>query len=395
MYDFTTVINRWGCGADKWELMKKQNPDVPDHIVPLSVADMEFYNPPEIIEGLKESLSCLVLGYTNVTATYKQAVCGWMKKRHNWEINPEWIENSSGVVPAFYNAVKAFTQPGDGVIIFAPVYYPFFASIERNNRTLVQSNLVIEHGKYVIDFDDFEKKAKDAKNKLLLFCSPHNPVGRVWTREELERVAEICLKNNILIVSDEIHFDLIMPGHRHIVFSSLNDETADNCIVCTAPSKTFNIAGLQTSNIIIKNEKIRKQFETGLEETGFYSLNILGYKACEIAYTRCEKWLDELIEVINNNKKFAESFIKQRIPRINVFDMEGTYLQWWDCKDLGMDYLAMEEFMIREALVFLDEGYIFGDSGRGYERINLACPLSTLEAALIRLENALKKKGLI
>jgi putative C-S lyase len=392
MYDFTTVIDRRNCGADKWELMKKQNQNVPRDIVPLSVADMEFKNPPEIIDGLKNYLSDLVLGYPCVTNSYKDAVISWMKKRHNWKINPDWIENSPGVVSALYNAVKTFTEPGEGVIIFSPVYHPFFSAIESNKRKLVESKLLLENGKYVIDFDDFEKKAKDANNKLLLFCSPHNPVGRVWTKEELCRVAEICLCNNIKIVSDEIHADIIMPDFKHIVFSTLSDEVADNCVVCTAPSKTFNIAGLQTSNIIIKDETLRKRFYAGMSESAFHSLNILGYKACEIAYTQCEKWLDELMLVINKNKIFAENFMKHRIPEIKVFNMEGTYLQWWDCRGLNMDHKTLEEFMTQDALLFFTQGYIFGDGGKCFERINLACPESTLEKALLRLEKAVKSK---
>jgi putative C-S lyase len=390
MYDFTSVISRIDCGSDKWDLMKKRNPNVSNNIVPLSVADMEFYNPPEIIEGLQKHLSDLVLGYPHVTDSYKDAVISWMKKRHNWEVHPDWIENSAGVVFALYNSVRTFTKPGEGVIIFTPVYHPFFTSVECNDRSLVESDLIIENGKYVIDFDDFEKKAKDANNKLLLFCNPHNPVGRVWTKEELQHVADICLKNNIVIISDEIHSDLIMPKNKHIVFSTLNEEVADHCIVCTAPSKTFNIAGLQTSNIIIKNENMRKRFNIGMAKTGFYSLNVLGYKACEIAYTKCENWLDELIIVINKNKMFAESFVTQRIPQIKVFDMEGTYLQWWDCRNLNMNHLELEEFMTTKAELFFTEGYNFGDAGKGFERINLACPLSTIKAALLRLENVLK-----
>lgn len=395
MYDFTSIVNRWGCGAGKWEIMKEKVPGIPGNIVPLSVADMEFYNPPEIISGLKDYLDTHVLGYAGVTESYLEAVCGWMKKRHAWDIEPEWIINSSGVVPAFFNAVRSFTKPGDGIIIFTPVYYPFFKAIERNGRTIVQSELKIDGGKYVIDFEDFERKAKDARNTMLLFCSPHNPVGRVWTREELQKLADICLSNRILVVSDEIHFDLIMPGYKHTVFSALGAGIDERCIVCTAPSKTFNIAGMQTSNIIIKNRELRKQFKAGLEESGFSSLNILGYKACEIAYTQCGQWLDELIAVVNNNKKYAEDFMKTRLPLIHVFNMEGTYLQWWDCRRLGMTHLGMEDFMTKEAWLFLDEGYIFGDGGKGYERINLACPLAILEAALERLEKALKKRDLM
>jgi bifunctional pyridoxal-dependent enzyme with beta-cystathionase and maltose regulon repressor activities len=276
-----------------------------------------------------------------------------------------------------------------------PVYYPFAMAVERNKRLVIRNRLLLQNNRYEIDFKDLEAKAEDPGNKLLLFCSPHNPVGRVWEGEELKRVGDICRKNGVVVVSDEIHFDLVLPGHRHTVFASLGEAYANNTITCTAPSKTFNLAGLQGSNIIINNGELRQKFLAcwGLN-VGRPSLNILAYKACEIAYTRAGPWLDELLQVIDNNKKTVEQFIRERIPGIKVFDLEGTYLQWWDCRELGLDSRALEEFMNSEALLFLDEGHIFGDGGEGFERVNLACPLKVLEAALERLEAALRKRGL-
>ena len=388
-YDFTTVVNRKDTGALKWEAMYQIKPDVDSDVVPFSVADMEFKNPPEVMEGLRQYIDDdLVLGYTGPTDAYHLAVQGWMKRRHNWDIKPEWIVNSPGVVSAFFAAVAAFSEPGDGIILMTPVYYPFYNAISRNKRTLVSTSLVDEGGKYHIDFADLEAKAKDPRSKVLLFCSPHNPVGRVWTPEELAKISQICLENNVLVVSDEIHFDLVMPGYRHTVYATISEEAANNCIVCTAPSKTFNLAGLHTSNIIIPNEELRKRFSQEQERNGFFSLNIFGYKGCEIAYEKCEEWLDELLVVIDTNRRLVEDFMAEKLPQIKVYNMEGTYLQWWDCRALNMEDKDLETFMQQKAQLFLDEGYIFGKEGSGFERINLACPTHLLQAGLDRLEKA-------
>jgi aminotransferase/cystathionine beta-lyase len=396
MYDFTTVVERSGAGSGKWDLMKRKNPEVPRGIVPLSVADMEFKMAPEITTGLRDYLQDLVLGYTGPTERYYNAVCGWMKNHHSWDIKAEWIVLSNGVVSAFFNAVKALAAPGEGVIIMPPVYYPFYTAIERNNRKVVPNNLVIRNGRYEIDFDNLETLAKDPNNRALLFCSPHNPVGRVWEKEELKRIGDICLKHGVVIISDEIHFDLIMPGFTHTVFAALGEAYAENAIICTAPSKTFNLAGLQSSNIIIQNKDLMKKYVDEISHNvGRPSLNIMGYRACEIAYTQCAPWLVELIAVVDKNRKTVEEFMGRRIPKIKVFNLEGTYLQWWDCRDLGMDHSELEKFMVSDVLLFLDEGYLFGETGRGYERINLACPTALLEAALERLAAGLEKRGLI
>jgi putative C-S lyase len=394
MYDFTSIVDRAGKGAAKWEDMKKKYPDLPPGIIPLSVADMEFRAVPEITRGLTEYLEDLVLGYTVPTPAYYEAVCGWMKNRHDWDIDRDWIVTSNGVVSGLFDAVRAFTNPGDGVIILAPVYYPFYRAIEINGRRVVASGLMTKDGRYAVDYDDLETRAKEKKNTLLIFCSPHNPVGRVWDREELERIGSICLENKVTVVSDEIHFDIVLPGYTHTVFASLNEDFAQNTVTCTAPSKTFNLAGLQASNIIIKNENLRKAFqETQTLHSGVSMLNIFGYKACEIAYTKCEKWLDELLGVLDQNRKITEEFIQKKTRGIRVSRLEGTYLQWWDCRALGMDCGELEQFMTNEALLFSDEGYVFGGQGKGFERINLACPSAVLEAALERLKGALERRA--
>jgi aminotransferase/cystathionine beta-lyase len=394
-YDFTTRVDRRGMGSSKWEDMFRKKPDVSPEVIPLSVADMELVNPPEIIEGLKAFLDTAVLGYTMPTAAYREAVASWMARRHHWTIRDEWITLSPGVVPAFFQAVKAFTEPGEGVIIQPPVYYPFAMAVEANRRVLVKNPLILENGTYRIDYEDLEAKARDPKNKLIIFCSPHNPVGRVWTKEELQKVSEICLRNRVIMVADEIHFDLIMPGAEHTVYATLSEEAARNCVVCTAPSKTFNLAGMQTSNIITPNKELREKLAGQLRENALFMLGILGLKACEIAYTQCEAWLEELLRVIKNNHELVKSYCARHIPRIGVFPLEGTYLQWLDFRSLGLSHSEQEKFMINEAEWFVDEGTMFGDEGGGFERINLACPAAALEEALERLARALKARNLL
>lgn len=392
-YDFTTVLNRRNTGSAKYEQMIGWNPNVSESTIPFSVADMELKNAPEIVEGLKQFISDNILGYTVPTKEYNDAVCGWMQKRHGWEIKPEWIIGSAGVVGAFFSAIKAFSDPGDGIIIMTPVYYPFFNAIKKNNRTLVENELINTGNKYIIDFEDLEAKAKNSKNKILLFCSPHNPVGRVWTKEELEKVAKICLDNNVLIISDEIHFDLVMPSFKHTVFATISEEAANNMIVCTAPSKTFNLAGMHTSNIIIPNKDIRKKYLEEVESNGFFSLGILGYKACEIAYTKCEGWLEELNGLIHHNHIVLKDFFAKNLPEVKVYDLEGTYLQWMDFRPLGLDKDELEKLMHVEAEVFFDEGYVFGEVGSGFERMNIACPTNVMVEGLERVVAVLEKIG--
>ncbi len=391
-YDFETLVSRKNVGSSKWNLMSKTNEKVTDDIVPFSVADMEFKNPPEIIDGLKRYLDSSILGYTQATDEYYKAVCNWMEKRHEWKIKKEWIIEFSGVVPALYTIVRALTKEEDGVLIMTPVYYPFYKAIEDNKRKVVKSKLMLCEDHYEIDFEDLEEKAKLESTKLMILCNPHNPVGRVWSEDELIKIGKICIDNNVLIVSDEIHFDLIMPGFKHTVFASISEEFANNSVICTAPSKTFNLAGLQTSNIIVPNKRIKDKIASEKRTaSGNSGLNIFGYKACEIAYNECEEWLDELIQVLDRNKKIVENFVKTHLPEIKVFNLEGTYLQWLDFRNLEKDHMALEKFMTTEAMIFLDEGYVFGDEGRGFERINLACPSNVLEAALERLLKAINR----
>lgn len=390
-YDFETVINRTGTGACKWEHMAADFPEVEDGIIPLSIADMELVNAPEIQQGLKDYIDRSVLGYNNPSAAYLEAVCGWMERRHGWKVEKEWITQTPGVVPAMFFAVKAFTEPGDGVIVMTPVYYPFYGAVKANGRTVVETALIDDGENYTIDFEDLEAKAKDPKNKMILFCSPHNPVGRVWTPEELERVGRICIDNDVVIISDEIHFDLIMPGYKHHVFASLSEEFAQHSVICTAPSKTFNLAGMQTSNIIIPNKELQKKFVAQVDSCGMELANILGYEACRIAYTQCDQWLEELIQLIVRNKEYIENFAAEHFPVVKCRKMEGTYLQWLDFSGFGMDPQELGRILKTEAQLFLDDGYMFGDGGNGFERINLACPTWVIEKAMIRLLDTMKK----
>ncbi len=390
-YDFETVIKRHGTGSGKWDEMTKYQ-RVGEDVIPFSVADMEFKNPPEILDGLKRFIDNSVLGYAQPTEAYNIAVKNWMLRRHGWVIDTEWIKGAPGVINAFFTAVKAFTREGEGVMLMTPVYYPMYFAIYRNNRTLVNNRLVIKDGRYEIDFDDFEQKAKDPNTKLLILCSPHNPIGRVWTRDELIKIGRICVDNNVLVVSDEIHNDLIMPGHRHTVFASICDEFAQNSIICTAPSKSFNIAGLQTANIIIPNRKIRDRYWAEVCTTdGNPKCNILGLEACRLAYESCEEWLRQVIEIIDTNRRLVTEFLNREFPQIRVFELEGTYLLWMDFNGLGIECKELARILKEEAFLFFDDGYIFGEQGAGFERWNLACPTKYIHAGLKRLKSVLER----
>lgn len=389
-YDFETVTYAGRQDAVKWCIMHDKKPDVPKDVVPLSVADMEFLMAPELSAGLGEFAKNTIFGYTMPGNSYYEAVMGWMHRRHGFDVKKEWIAPSPGVVMALYAAVRAYTRKTEGVIIMPPVYYPFYKAVSDSGRNIVKNPLILENGTYTIDFEGLERLAQDKNNTMLMLCNPHNPVGRVFTKKELEKVAEICLKYEVLMVVDEIHHDLIMPGYKHTVFATLSPEVAQNCVVCTAPSKTFNLAGLQASNIIIPNEEYRKNFQAEISKTGVFTLNSVGAKACEIAYNECETWLDELITVIDENKSFAELFLSANIRSIIITPLEGTYLTWYDLRAFGLDAEELEKRM-EQANLFLDEGYIFGEEGAGFERLNIACPRSVLEKALNRLETTLTK----
>ncbi|MBP1569790.1 MAG: pyridoxal phosphate-dependent aminotransferase [Oscillospiraceae bacterium] len=387
-YDFETLVNRRNTGSHKWEGMYEQIPNAGDDIVPLSVADMELKNPPAIIEGLKKYLDNIILGYTGETENYYKSVTSWMERRHGFSPKKEWFVMTAGVVPAIKEMVGAFTKDGDSVLMLTPVYYPFYSSVEANGRTVLGSELILEETEYRIDFDDFAEKAARPETTLCILSSPHNPIGRIWTKEELLKLCEICLENNVFIISDEIHFDLIMPGFEHVSMGTFEEKYLNNCAICTAPSKTFNLAGLQTSNIFIPNEEYRNKMTAA---RGYFSLNIFGYKACELAYDECEEWLDELLLFLDENRKFVEEFVAEKMPEVKVHRLQGTYLMWLDFRAWGMNEKELEDFMVHKAEAIFDEGYVFGEGGIGFERINIACPKRVLEATLERIYKAKKE----
>lgn len=391
-YDFTTPINRANTGSYKWDQMKEWNPTMDENIYPLSVADVDMKTAPEIVQGLKEYLETAVLGYDAPTKEYLQAVTGWMKNKHRWDIQKEWIIPIPGVVTALYSAVRAYTEPGEGVLILSPVYYPFYSAISHSNRNIVSSSLLRKGNHYEIDFNDFEAKVKDPTNKLLLFCNPHNPVGRVWTRAELQKLADLCLANDVLILSDEIHQDIIMPGHTHIPMASLSKAAADITITATATSKSFNLAGLKNSNVIISSEKLKQLFMDDLKTVGIEGgSNVIGLKATELAYTKGEPWLKEFKELIWKNHQELKRYLNRELPEVTVFDLEGTFLQWLDFNAFDLSAKELERILHKEALVFGDEGYIFGVEGNGYERLNIAVPTKVLMEALERLVTAMDR----
>ena len=385
-YDFETLIRRENSGSAKWNEVKECLGVIPEDVIPFSVADMEFVLMPEIRDGLKTYLDKSILGYSNMTDEYKQAVIDWEKRHHSWEIQPDWIRDTPGVINAFFTAVKAFTEPGEGVLLMTPVYYPMYMAATRNDRKICDSPLIREGDTYRIDFENFERCAADPNTKILILCSPHNPSGRVWTREELEKIGRICIDNGVLIVSDEIHCDLLAPGQKHIPFGSISKEFEENCIVCTAPSKSFNLAGLQTANIIIPNEEIRRKFyEEQLKDDGNPKCNILGHEGCRLAYTYGDEWLKECLAVIDENRRLITEFMAAEFPEVQIMRLEGTYLLWIDFSGLGIESKELARILKQECQLFFDEGYIFGKAGECFERWNLAAPTKYIKAGLERL----------
>lgn len=386
-YDFETAHARVGMEAAKWDAI---GPDPAPGVVPLSVADMELLSPPEIIEELKKTAEFGMWGYTWWGKPYADAVKHWLSTRHGWDIQQDWIVQTNGVVQGLYASVRAYTQPTDSVLVLTPVYYPFYRAVNLNGRKLVECPLKLENGRYGIDFADFEEKAKQCK--MFILCSPHNPVGRVWTEEELRRMGDICLKHNVLVVSDEIHFDLIMPGHQHISYPTLGEKYADNCVLFTAASKTFSLAGLCVANAIIPNGSLRKKLDDEVNVCGCYSYSIFGIRALETGYWKCGDWVDQLNQHIWGNYQYFKDFMAKHFPDVWVADLEGTYLCWFDCRCFGMDGQTLAKFLNEKAQLFLDDGFIFGPAGDGFERINLACTRKALEDALLRFKTAMDQR---
>lgn len=386
--DFNEIIDRKNTNSIKYDFALRRGK--PENLLPLWVADMDFKVSEKILEALHERVEHGIFGYSEVQDEYFEAIQGWLEKRHHWKVESRWLVKTPGVVFALAMAVQAFTDPGDGVMIQKPVYYPFSEVIEDNDRIIVDNTLYLgEDGRYHIDFEDFERKAEQYHIKLFLLCNPHNPVGRVWTREELERLGEICIRRDIIVVSDEIHQDFVFKG-EHLVFADLSEELKNRTITCTSPSKTFNLAGLQISNIFIANQQLRRRFRRQVGAAGYSQLNTLGLTACEAAYRYGEDWHDQLMEYLRANISYVREFLKERIPAIQFIEPEGTYLVWLDFRELGLTEGEREDLIVKKAGLWLDSGAMFGPAGEGFERINIACPRSIVKQAMESLERAVK-----
>lgn len=384
--DFDRVIDRKNTYCLKYDFAKQRK--MPEDVLPLWVADMDFKVSSYIQEAIWNQTEHGIFGYSEVKEEYFEVLKQWMKNHYDWEVERRWLIKTPGIVFALAMAVKAFTKEGDGVLIQQPVYYPFSEVIEDNGRKIVSNTLQQdESGRYGIDFEDFEEKIVKEKIKLFFLCNPHNPVGRVWTKEEMERLGDICYKHHMIVVSDEIHADFVFKGKHH-VFASLKEEYKEISIVATSPSKTFNMAGLQVSNIFIANPELKSKFRKQVDAAGYSQLNIMGLVAAKAAYEHGEEWYQAMHQYVSENIGYTRKFIEERIPDIKLVETEGTYLLWLDFRKLNLSENELEELIITKAKLWLDSGRIFGDAGKGFQRINVACPRKTLTEALEKLEKA-------
>lgn len=386
--DFDKVYNRKNTKSLKYDFAKIRNK--PEDVLPLWVADMDFKVSSYVEDALVELAKHGIFGYSEVETPYFEAIKGWMKKRHNWEPDERWLIKTPGIVFALAMAVKAYTDKGDGVLIMPPVYYPFFEVIEDNERRVVSNELIMgEDNRYHIDFLDFEEKIVSENVKLFLLCNPHNPGGRVWTKEELLRLGDICLKHNVIVVSDEIHQDFVFGEAKHTVFADIKEEFLGITVTCTSPTKTFNLAGTQISNIFIADEKIRHAFKKQVDAAGYSQCNVMGLVAGEAAYLYGEEWFEAAKAYIWDNIKFIQDYIDKNLKGVTMTNQEGTYLVWLDFKGTGIPADEIDRRILYEAKLWLDSGAIFGKAGEGYQRINAACPRSILEEALERIRRVI------
>lgn len=388
--NFDEQIDRKDTDCLKYDFAARRG--MPEDVLPLWVADMDFKTSSLVLDAIRKRVDHGIFGYTETKEKYFQAVAGWLKTHHNMDIRPEWLVKTPGVVFALATAVRAYTDVGDAVLIQQPVYYPFTEVITDNDRKVVSNDLVCgDDGKYHIDFEDFEKKIRDNQVKLFLLCSPHNPVGRVWTKEELGKIADICIRYEVLIVSDEIHEDFTFEGYTHTPLVNAHPGIRDFCITATSPAKTFNLAGLQISNIIISNTKLRHAFKKQIAAAGYSQVNTMGIVACEAAYTYGEEWYLALKKYLESNLDFVREYLAKEIPKIKLTEPEGTYLIWLDFRALGLPEAQLEDLIVHKAKLWLDSGAIFGKAGEGFERINIATNRSTLKEALDRIRNAVSQ----
>lgn len=398
---FDEEYDRKGTNSVKWEFIQGEEDLIrweytdrcfgPDRVLPMWVADMDFRCPEPVVEALIKRAEHGIYGYSAPTSDFYHSVVNWMERRHSWMIDSSWISLTPGVVPALNMLVSTFVTQGEKVLIQPPVYYPFYGAVENNYSQLVTNPLVLEDGGYRMDFADLDSKCRDPGVKMAILCSPHNPVGRVWTRDELVKFGQICIENDVLIVSDEIHGDLIYHDQLFTPFATISEEFSQNSIICTAPSKTFNLAGLQTSCIIIPNQDLRKRFEETLQRNGLFGINTFGAIAIQAAYDQGEDWLRQVLGYIEGNLEYLKAYVTENIPQIDVIQPEGTYLVWLDCRKLQLERMDLKRLMLEQAKVYLDDGFIFGPEGDGFERINIACPRKILVEALDRIYQAISR----
>lgn len=385
-FDFDTVINRRGTNSYKWDIVKEED------VIPLWVADMDFKAAPAILEALKKRVEHSVFGYTLVPDSYYEAIINWFARRHNWQIDRSWIIYTTGVVPAVSCAIKALTLPGEKVLIQTPDYNCFFSSIKNNGCEVAENELVRRGDSYEVDFEDFERQCADEKTTVFLLCNPHNPAGRVWTKEELERMNDICLMHGVRVISDEIHCELVMPGHRFTPFAAISDACRDNSVVLNSPTKAFNIAGLQIANIICADPAMRRRIDRAVNINEVCDVNPFGVVALQAAYNESEEWLDSLNHYIWGNYLALKEFIAKELPRLEVTRLEGTYLAWVDIKATGLTSDEAYGKLMKEGRVYVNSGTMYGRrAGEGYLRINLACPRATLLEGMKRMGGVLRQ----
>ena len=381
-YNFDEQTNRLNTNSYKWDSASS------DDIIPLWVADMDFKTAPAIIEALRKRVDQGIFGYTYVADDYYNACINWFSRRHGLNFKKSDVVYTSGVVPAISAVIKALTQPGDKVIVQTPVYNCFFSSIRNNECKLAENELILKENTYFIDFEDLERKAADSDTKILLLCNPHNPAGRVWTKDELTRIGEICRKNNVTVVSDEIHCELVYPPYKYTPFASIGD-FIDDSVTCVSPSKAFNTAGLQIANIICRDEEKRGKIDKAININEVWDVNPFGVLATIAAYTHGEDWLQELIAYLKGNYEYLLDFSQREFPQFSVLKLEGTYLAWIDCRSLGVPSEELEEKLLKEGKVWLNAGDMYGKAGEGFMRINLATQRTRLEEGLKRVKKVL------
>lgn len=383
MYDFDRITDRKNTGSIKIDLISKERR--PQDTIPLWVADMDFETAPEIRAALIRAAEHGIYGYTTAAEEYFSAVENWFASRVGWQVQREWMLQTPGVVFALAAAVRAFTKPGDHILIQRPVYHPFTRVIEQNGRVVVNNPLLLEEGRYHIDYEDFEAKITGSNVKMFILCNPHNPVGRVWSPEELRRMGDICNRHKVFVVSDEIHCDFIRPDFCHTNYATLGREYEQNSMICTSPSKTFNLAGLQVSNIFIPNEEMRAKMQREQDATAYHEAGLFGLAACQAAYTHGGPWLEELLAYLEGNLAYIKAFVKERLPQIHLIEPEGTYLLWFDVRGYGYSPDQIRERLRTEARLWLNEGDMFGPEGAGFIRLNMASPRGVIEQAMERL----------